>query len=96
MMTIKRFPDGTPKPYMSVSDYVTLRDDDRHLYNVKLDDSEDKPIDRVEIAIGDLYSALFNLRKEGNVQEEYDSMSTLANMLLSDMNHIRKNYKINY
>lgn len=30
---IKRFSDGTPKPYLDARDYDQLRDDDRFLYN---------------------------------------------------------------
>ena len=32
-MTIKRFPDGTAKPFLEPHDYAQLRDDDRFLYN---------------------------------------------------------------
>lgn len=30
---IKRFPDGTAKPFLTPSEYAELRDDDRFLYN---------------------------------------------------------------
>ena len=30
---IKRFPDGTAKPFLPPSEYAELRDDDRFLYN---------------------------------------------------------------
>lgn len=31
--SIKRFPDGRAKPYLSPAEYAELRDDDRFLYN---------------------------------------------------------------
>lgn len=32
-MMIKRFPDGTAKPFLTPHEYAQLRDDDRFLYN---------------------------------------------------------------
>lgn len=36
---IKRFPDGTAKPFLPPSEYAELRDDDRFLYNEGADPS---------------------------------------------------------
>ena len=48
----------------------------------------------IEEAIVSLYTALFRLRQAGKVQEEYDAMGTLVDMLVTDRDHIRAKYTV--
>lgn len=57
---------------------------------------KEKAIDMIEEAIGALYIGFYNLRKCGEVQEEYDSMGSLISMLNKDRQFIREKYDIEY
>jgi hypothetical protein len=48
----------------------------------------------VEIAIGNLYVAFFHLYADGKHQEAFDTKERLVDMLLEDMEHLRKNHQI--
>ena len=55
--------------------------------------SADEQRSELEEAIVSLYTALFRLRQAGKVQEEYDAMGTLVDMLVTDRDHIRAKYR---
>jgi hypothetical protein len=46
-----------------------------------------------ECAVGDFYRALYRLRQSGEVQAEYDAITTLINMLQQDRLSLLKKFK---
>lgn len=49
--------------------------------------------DFVEEAVGELYTAFYRLRKADRLQEEYDDMGTLMDMLAKDREQMRVKFK---
>lgn len=45
--------------------------------------------ENVEEAVGNLYAALYNMRKAGLYQEEYDAMGTVIRMMIQDREVLR-------
>ncbi len=56
-------------------------------------DEPKKPPTPTELAVGALFMSFYNLRKNGQVQEEYDNMGTLIDMLMTERQHMRVKYK---
>lgn len=46
----------------------------------------------IESAVGELYRGFYRLRQAGQIQDEYDHMGTLMNMLMKDREHIRQKH----
>lgn len=44
---------------------------------------------RFEEAVGQMYAALYNMRKAGLYQEEYDAMGTVIRMMIQDREVLR-------
>ena len=51
------------------------------------------PNEIIEDGVVELYRGFFKLRKENNIQEEYDTMGTIIDMLTKDRQYIRKTFK---
>lgn len=49
---------------------------------------------RVEEAVGQLYAALYNMRKAGMYQEEYDAMGSVIRMMIQDREVLRLKHKV--
>lgn len=47
----------------------------------------------IEKAIGDIYVALYRLRKADKIQEEYDAMNIIINMLMKDRDFVRTHFR---
>lgn len=50
-------------------------------------------ITQVEKAVIDLYSALYNLRHDGKYKEEYNTITTIINMLSEDRLYLLQSYR---
>ena len=50
--------------------------------------------EQIEKSVGELYRGFYMLRQLGEYKEEYDSMGSLLNMLITDRNYLRKTYNI--
>jgi hypothetical protein len=49
----------------------------------------------IEEGYAKMMIGFYHLRKAGLVQEEYDQMGTIINMLAEDRQHIRKTFEVN-
>lgn len=49
---------------------------------------------RFEEAVGQMYAALYNMRKAGLYQEEYDAMGTVIRMMIQDREVLRLKYGV--
>lgn len=49
---------------------------------------------QVEEAVGQLYAALYNMRKAGMYQEEYDAMGSVIRMMIQDREVLRLKHKV--
>ena len=52
------------------------------------------PCSEIESAVGALFGAFYNLRKNKEYQEEYDAMGSIIDMLTEDRQHMRKKYPL--
>lgn len=49
----------------------------------------------IEEGYAKMMTGFYRLRKAGLIQDEYDQMGVIINMLMEDRQHIRKTYKVN-
>ena len=59
------------------------------------DDIADEADALIEEGYAKMMVGFYRLRKAGLIQDEYDQMGVIINMLLEDRQHIRKTYKVN-
>lgn len=48
----------------------------------------------IEEGYAKMMTGFYRLRKAGLIQDEYDQMGVIINMLMEDRQHIRKTYKV--
>lgn len=59
------------------------------------DDIADEADALIEEGYAKMMTGFYRLRKAGLIQDEYDQMGVVVNMLLEDRQYIRKTYKVN-
>lgn len=52
--------------------------------------------EKVEQAVGNLYAALYNMRKAGMYQEEYDAMGAVIQMMIQDRDVLRLKHGVKF
>lgn len=57
-------------------------------------DYKNTPLDDIEVAISQMWAAFYRLRKQGDIQKEYESMGIIIKMLTEDRAYIKENFKI--
>ena len=59
------------------------------------DDIADEADTIIEEGYAKMMTGFYRLRKAGLIQDEYDQMGVVIDMLSQDRQHIRKTYKVN-
>ena len=60
-----------------------------------IDDIADEADTLIEEGYAKMATGFYRLRKAGLIQDEYDQMGVVIDMLSQDRQHIRKTYKVN-
>ncbi len=77
-----------------------LRDDfeeqvEAEMAKMHNDDIADDADTLIEEGYAKMMTGFYRLRKAGLIQDEYDQMGVIIDMLSQDRQHIRKTYKVN-